>query len=176
MLDDAFGGTDFIIPPVPNTLFQRDPSCWIYKGVTCNPMFWPARQPETLLQRAVYKFHPRFKGAAFSIFRGWTNFLVVIAAAALVVIIGIFFFGEINRKLVLFSLGCMTAGIIGNLYDRAFNEGRVRDFIDVYVGAYHWPTFNVADSLLCIGVGLLIITNLTMTTDQTRDLPQKEAH
>jgi arginine deiminase len=62
MLMEAYGGTDFIIPPVPNTLFQRDPSCWIYHGVTCNPMFWPARQPETLLQRAVYKFHPRFAG------------------------------------------------------------------------------------------------------------------
>ncbi len=66
MLSEAFGGADFIIPPIPNTLFQRDPSCWIYKGVTCNPMFWPARQPETLLQRAVYKFHPRFKGADFT--------------------------------------------------------------------------------------------------------------
>ena len=66
MLAEAFGGTDFIIPPVPNTLFQRDPSCWIYNGVTVNPMFWPARQPETLLQRAVYKFHPRFKGADFT--------------------------------------------------------------------------------------------------------------
>jgi arginine deiminase len=63
MLTEAYGGTDFIIPPVPNTLFQRDPSCWIYGGVTCNPMFWPARKPETLLQRAVYKFHPRFAGA-----------------------------------------------------------------------------------------------------------------
>jgi arginine deiminase len=62
MLMEAYGGTDFIIPPVPNTLFQRDPSCWIYNGVTCNPMFWPARKPETLLQRAVYKFHPRFAG------------------------------------------------------------------------------------------------------------------
>ena len=67
---EAFGGTDFIIPPIPNTLFQRDPSCWIYKGVTCNPMFWPARKPETLLQRAVYKFHPRFKGADFTIWWG----------------------------------------------------------------------------------------------------------
>jgi arginine deiminase len=57
------GGADFIVRRLPNTLFQRDPSCWIYKGVTVNPMFWPARKPETLLQRAVYKFHPRFKGA-----------------------------------------------------------------------------------------------------------------
>ena len=70
MLTDALGGTDFIIPPVPNTLFQRDPSCWIYNGVTCNPMYWPARKPETLLQRAVYKFHPRFKNADFTIWWG----------------------------------------------------------------------------------------------------------
>jgi arginine deiminase len=70
MLADAYGDTDFLIPPVPNTLFQRDPSCWIYNGVTCNPMFWPARKPETLLQRAIYKFHPRFKGADFKIWWG----------------------------------------------------------------------------------------------------------
>ena len=70
MLADAFGGTDFFIPPIPNTLFQRDPSCWIYNGVTCNPMFWPARKPETLLQRAVYKFHPRFKGGDYKIWWG----------------------------------------------------------------------------------------------------------
>ncbi|MBX9961791.1 MAG: arginine deiminase [Burkholderiales bacterium] len=70
MLTDAFGGTDFIVPPVPNTLFQRDPSCWIYGGVTVNPMFWPARKPETLLQRAVYKFHPRFAAGGFRIWWG----------------------------------------------------------------------------------------------------------
>jgi arginine deiminase len=70
MLADAYGATDFILPPVPNTLFQRDPSCWIYDGVTCNPMYWPARKPETLLQRAIYKFHPRFKHADFTIWWG----------------------------------------------------------------------------------------------------------
>jgi arginine deiminase len=70
MLSVAFGSTDFVLPPIPNTLFQRDPSCWIYNGVTCNPMFWPARKPETLVQRAVYKFHPSFKGGAFKIWWG----------------------------------------------------------------------------------------------------------
>jgi arginine deiminase len=69
-LNEFFGSTDFILPPIPNSLFQRDPSCWIYNGVTCNPMFWPARQPETLIQRAVYKFHPMFKGANFHIWWG----------------------------------------------------------------------------------------------------------
>src|SRR5204862_6242262 len=70
ILAEAFEGTGVIVPPVPNTLFQRDPACWIYNGVTCNPMYWPARKPETLLQRAVYKFHPRFKGADFTIWWG----------------------------------------------------------------------------------------------------------
>jgi arginine deiminase len=69
-LNEAFGGTDFVVPPIPNSLFQRDPSCWIYNGVTCNPMFWPARRPETLVQRAVYKFHPFFKDADFKIWWG----------------------------------------------------------------------------------------------------------
>jgi arginine deiminase len=69
-LAEAFGGTEFILPPIPNTLFQRDPSCWIYGGVTCNPMYWPARKPETLLQRAVYKFHPMFRDGTFTIWWG----------------------------------------------------------------------------------------------------------
>jgi arginine deiminase len=67
---DVFGGTEFVLPPIPNTIFQRDPSCWIYGGVTVNPMFWPARQPETLLQRAVYKFHPRFRHGGFEVWWG----------------------------------------------------------------------------------------------------------
>jgi arginine deiminase len=70
LLLEVLGGTSFLVPPIPNTLFQRDPSCWIYGGVTCNPMFWPARQPETLLQRAVYKFHPYFKNGGFPIWFG----------------------------------------------------------------------------------------------------------
>ena len=73
LLLDALGGTSFLVPPLPNTLFQRDPSCWIYNGVTCNPMYWPAREPETLLQRAIYKFHPIFKGGDFKIWFGDTD-------------------------------------------------------------------------------------------------------
>ena len=73
MMAEAFGEAEFILPPIPNTLFQRDPSCWIFGGVTCNPMFWPARRPETLLQRAIYKFHPQFKGGNFKIWWGDTD-------------------------------------------------------------------------------------------------------
>ena len=73
MMREAFGDLEFVLPPIPNTLFQRDPSCWVYGGVTCNPMYWPARKPETLLQRAIYKFHPSFKGADFNIWWGDTD-------------------------------------------------------------------------------------------------------
>jgi signal peptidase II len=49
----------------------------------------------------------------------------------------------------------ILAGAIGNLWDRIFYH-HVRDFIDVHLGmGYHWPTFNIADSLICIGVVLL---------------------
>lgn len=70
VMREALSASEFIVRPVPNALFQRDPSCWIYNGVTCNPMFWPARKPETLYQRAVYKFHPLFTGNEFEIWWG----------------------------------------------------------------------------------------------------------
>src|SRR5215831_13230292 len=50
-------------PGLPNTLFTRDTTCWIYGGVTLNPLYWPARHDETLLMKAVYTFHPDFAGA-----------------------------------------------------------------------------------------------------------------
>ncbi len=56
------GHHGFILPPLPNALFTRDNSAWIYGGVTVNPMYWPARRPETLLNTAIYKFHPKFAG------------------------------------------------------------------------------------------------------------------
>ncbi len=55
-------GTDFLLPPLPNTLFSRDSSCWIGSGVVLCPMYWPARRHETLLTAAVYRFHPLFAG------------------------------------------------------------------------------------------------------------------
>lgn len=58
------GRYGFILPPLPNMLFTRDNSAWIYGGVTLNPMYWPARRPETLLMAAVYRFHPAFAGKA----------------------------------------------------------------------------------------------------------------
>lgn len=52
---------DFILSPLPNTLFTRDTSCWIYDGVLLSAMYWPARRQETLLTTAIYRFHPLFR-------------------------------------------------------------------------------------------------------------------
>jgi len=55
----------FLLPPLPNTLFTRDSSCWIFNGVSVNPMYWPARRRESLNMYAIYKYHPMFKDAGF---------------------------------------------------------------------------------------------------------------
>ena len=54
-----------MLPPVPNSLFTRDSSCWIYNGVSVNPMYWPARRRESLNMLAIYRYHPMFQDADF---------------------------------------------------------------------------------------------------------------
>ncbi|WP_234495105.1 arginine deiminase [Vibrio maritimus] len=56
---------DFVIEPLPNHLFTRDTSCWVYGGVSLNPMMKPARQRETNHLRAIYRWHPTFAGQDF---------------------------------------------------------------------------------------------------------------
>ncbi len=58
----ATGITEYLLPPLPNTLYTRDTTCWIYGGVSLNPLYWPVRVDETRLTTAIYKFHPDFAG------------------------------------------------------------------------------------------------------------------
>nr|WP_278991442.1 arginine deiminase [Plesiomonas shigelloides] len=60
LIREAVGITEYLLPPLPNTLYTRDTTCWIYGGVTLNPLYWPARHEETVLTTAIYKFHPDF--------------------------------------------------------------------------------------------------------------------
>ncbi|WP_303288018.1 arginine deiminase [Marinobacter sp. SS8-8] len=62
LFGNHLGRYGFVLPPLPNFLFTRDNSAWIYGGVTLNPMYWPARKPETLLMAGIYQFHPKFAG------------------------------------------------------------------------------------------------------------------
>ena len=101
-------------------------------------------------------------GAAFGIASGRRNILVLVSVVALIFIVGFFlFFSRTQPAIVQVVLALFTAGICGNLYDRIFNDGLVRDFIDVvYWPGRHWPAFNVADSMLCIAVGLMMISSM----------------
>ncbi|MFG1644119.1 arginine deiminase [Amycolatopsis sp. NPDC049252] len=67
---DTLAADDFVLPPLPNHLFQRDDSCWVYGGVSVNPMAKPARQRESLHTRAIYRHHPMFAGAGFLTYYG----------------------------------------------------------------------------------------------------------
>jgi arginine deiminase len=64
LLDRCATAADFLLPPLPNTLFTRDSTCWVGGGAVLCPMYWPARRQETLLTAAVYRFHPAFAGQA----------------------------------------------------------------------------------------------------------------
>jgi signal peptidase II len=125
---------------------------------------WLQRQPDCKFSIIDGFFHvvtALNEGAAFGMARGQRYLLMAISVIALVVILAVFFSSGKRQELVHIALGLFAAGVCGNLYDRVFNDGLVRDFIDiVYWPGRHWPAFNAADSMLCIAVGLLIISSL----------------
>ena len=103
-------------------------------------------------------------GAVWGSLSGKSYFLASVSILAMVVIIVIFLFSGRQPRIFHVALGFLAAGIAGNLYDRIFNHGLVRDFIDVYYNNFHWPTFNVADIWLCVGAGLLLISTFIIET------------
>ena len=106
------------------------------------------------------------RGAAWGILAGWRVALVALAAVMLFVLARYRekIFGR--RAIGRVSFVLLVAGIIGNVIDRVW-LGYVVDFLDFYCGTSHFPAFNVADSCICIGVGLYMLTSL--------GFPQKEA-
>jgi arginine deiminase len=60
---ESTGAREYLMPPLPNTLYTRDTTCWLYGGLTMNPLYWPARHDETLLYKAIYEFHPDYVGS-----------------------------------------------------------------------------------------------------------------
>ncbi|MBM2812685.1 MAG: lipoprotein signal peptidase [Chloroflexi bacterium] len=95
------------------------------------------------------------RGAAFGILQDRTVFFVLIGIAVIVVIIASYRYFKVTGWLLNVALGLQLGGAIGNLIDRVRN-GYVVDFIDVAIRpAFSWPVFNVADSAICIGVGIL---------------------
>lgn len=90
-------------------------------------------------------------------------FFLSVTAVALIVLMIYYTRVPWPYRLTLFGLSLITAGALGNGIDRLW-LGQVIDFIDVYVRAYHWPSFNVADSAICVGVGCLLLDTLRRPT------------
>lgn len=99
------------------------------------------------------------KGVVFGLFPGKTTVFIIFSAIAIAVILFLYIRSDKTIFLSNLALGLVLAGAVGNLWDRIwFNS--VRDFIDLHIGEkYHWPTFNIADSLICIGIFVMVFTS-----------------
>jgi signal peptidase II len=102
-------------------------------------------------------------GAAFSMFQGNNFFFIALALAALAVVLFWLIRDQFNPNkdqrlslLAKISFSLFAAGIIGNLLDRIL-KGSVVDFLDFYIQRYAWPSFNVADSCICVAAALLVL-------------------
>ncbi len=109
--------------------------------------------------------HASNTGAAFSMFTGNNVFFVCLAFAALAVIIFLLVYDSLRRPIsqrltqpAKISFALLAGGILGNLTDRVF-RGAVTDFLHFYVREYAWPSFNVADSCICVAAGLLLLAS-----------------
>ena len=118
----------------------------------------------------VYVLNP---GAAFGFLAGLSDgirnpLFILISVAAVVLIVAYYTRYLRSHRLVSAALGLILGGAIGNLIDR-LRYGMVVDFLDVHLGQYHWPAFNIADSAISIGVSLMI---LDMLLDWRRSRPK----
>jgi len=117
------------------------------------------------------------RGGVFGWGQGKAHLFIVFTFVALGML-GWLFWTTDRRQLHLnLGIALITSGALGNLYDRLFNQGRVRDFIDFHIGdIYRWYTFNVADSCICVGVGLLMLDIILHgTSDHAAKAPAEES-
>ena len=121
--------------------------------------------------------HVRNTGVAVGLFAsdvggGGGGWLLTLLGLGALVAVGVYFwFAPSRDRGLLVALALVVGGAIGNLIDRV-SSGAVTDFIDVYVGAHHWPSFNVADSAISIGIVLMAIDSFR---PQRREAPAAAA-
>jgi signal peptidase II len=123
------------------------------------PTYEPADGAITVIDGFFYITHVGNTGAAWSLFAGQTTMLALLAVITLG---GIYYWRralELRTRVVQFAFGLLCGGIIGNLVDRVLH-GHVIDFLDFHFGDYVYPTFNIADAGICIGVVIYLIHSL----------------
>ena len=108
-------------------------------------------------------------GAAFSLLAnagGWQRWFFVALGVIVAVSLVIWMYRlKPHEKLTGWSLALVLGGALGNVIDRVV-FGYVIDFIDVYLGSYRWPAFNVADSAICVGAVILVVQSLFSNEEQ----------
>lgn len=107
-------------------------------------------------------------GVSFSMFNNWgVNGVYILSVVALVIVVLLlkWLSTECDRWVQL-ALGFIIGGAVGNVIDR-IRLGAVFDFLDFYIGDHHWPAFNVADSFICIGAGIIIVRSLLNSRQKT---------
>lgn len=120
----SMGDDDLLLPPLPNHLFTRDTSCWIYNGVSINSMMMPARQRETINYEAIYRWHPRFAGSEFPVWSEGTQAGPATVEGGDVQIIG-------NGAVLVGVSERTTAQGIERLASRLFAGGKVNQIVAV---------------------------------------------
>lgn len=106
--------------------------------------------------------HVRNTGAIFGLMsrsgsRGVTTFLAILSLIALALVFYYFLRTPSSQKTTKWSLALILAGALGNQVDRIF-RGYVIDFVELYAGRFHWPTFNLADSCISLGAVVLVLS------------------
>lgn len=141
---------------------------WIIAQVPFNPMHSHGIGSDIEIVRGFcYIIHVGNTGAAWSMFSGRSVMLALLAAGTLV---AIFFWRHalgLRDRLSQVCFGLLCGGIVGNLLDRLMHQ-HVIDFIDLHFGSYIYPTFNVADSGICVGVILYLWQSLRSPTSPDR--------
>ena len=111
---------------------------------------------------------------SFGLFNGGAglNALVFSLAAAAIVAVLIYWLSRASSPFLAVAIGLIIGGAVGNVIDR-LRLGAVVDFLDFHYGALHWPAFNLADSAICIGVGIMLLDGLLRRDPQTLETRQR---
>ena len=119
-------------------------------------------EPQEVIPGFFNLVYVRNEGAAWGMFGGQMAALVLVSFVVLI-LLAVYHRKMLNPTLDhRIALGLMTGGICGNLIDR-IRLGWVTDFLDFYIGPHHWPSFNLADSAICIAVGIYLLSSLWHT-------------
>ncbi len=163
--DNAKKGISFLWWPlcVTAVTFLLDQLSKILVDSLCE-VGWQARVVPGLFNLV----HWRNTGCAWGLLEHHTYILSLISLAAFIAVLYFFRSQNGGSRLVAFALALLEGGIAGNMVDRMFRNS-VIDFLDFYIGSHHWPAFNIADSAICVSIGLILFYNFFMLKNEGKN-------